>query len=230
MRKTRILVVDDEPEMLKLVGANLQARGYEVVSANDGSEALKIAGEQIFDLVILDISMPGPDGFQVCQRVRSFSDVPVLMLSARGQEKDKVKALDMGADDYITKPFGVDELMARVRAALRRGSKSSVGPLPPFKDGQLRVDFSRRSVTVKGKEMKLTPTEYNLLTLLVRNAGKVLTHRSILNNVWGPEYGSETDYLWAYIRRLRRKIEPDPDQPRYILTEPGVGYRFRSAS
>ncbi len=225
--KQRILVVDDEPETVKYVGANLKARGFEVITASDGTEALKEAEEQVVDLILLDLSMPGPDGFEVCQRVRQFSNVPIIILSARGRELDKVKALDMGADDYMTKPFGIEELMARVRAALRRGQQEGLGTIPPLEVEGLRIDFGARKVTIDGREVRLTPTEYDLLTLLARNAGKVLTHRTLLSNVWGPEYGQESEYLWAYTRRLRKKPEPDPDQPRYIITEPGVGYRFR---
>ena len=227
MRKPRVLIVDDEPETLKYVGANLKARGYDVVTAADGSEALQRADEDVFDLVLLDITMPGPDGFAVCQALRQRSTVPIIMLSARGQEKDKVKALDLGADDYITKPFGIEELLARVRSSMRRSQQESVisGPLVV---GDLALHFDERRVTRGGEEVKLTPTEYALLVQLARSAGKVLSHTVLLQRVWGPEYGEESDYLWAYIRRLRRKLESDPDHPRYILTEPGVGYRFTS--
>lgn len=227
MRKTRVLIVDDEPETLKYVGANLKARGYEVVTAADGTEALKRAEEDVFDLVLLDITMPGPDGFAVCQALRQTSIVPIIMLSARGQEKDKVKALDLGADDYITKPFGIEELLARVRSALRR-SQQDVSPSGPLVIGELAFSFEERRVTRLGEEIKLTPTEYELLIQLARSAGKVLSHTTLLQRVWGPEYGEETDYLWAYVRRLRRKIEADPDHPRYLITEPGVGYRLKT--
>jgi two-component system KDP operon response regulator KdpE len=228
MKQPRILVVDDEPETLKYVSVNLRARGYDVRTAEDGRSALVEFESSIVDLVILDIMMPGIDGFQVCQTVRRSSEVPIIMLSARGQEKDIVRALDLGADDYLTKPFGVEELLARVRAAMRRSPKTGMTSHPPLVMEGLEIDFDARRVLVKGLEVKLTPTEYDLLAHLGINAGRVLTHRSLLQAVWGPEYGDETEYLWAYIRRLRRKIEPDPGNPRYIHTLPGVGYSFVS--
>lgn len=225
MKKTRILIVDDEPETLKYVGANLKARGYEIETAGDGTEALKKAAEDHFELVLLDITMPGPDGFAVCQALRQQSAVPIIMLSARGQEKDKVKALDLGADDYITKPFGIDELLARLRSVLRRSQQErSVGE--ELSIGDITINFGQRKVTRATEEIRLTPTEYELLVQLARSAGKVLNHTVLLQRVWGPEYRDETDYLWAYVRRLRRKLEADPEHPRYLLTEPGVGYRF----
>jgi two-component system KDP operon response regulator KdpE len=220
-----VLVVDDEPETLKYVGANLRARGYDVVTASDGTEALKKADEDVFDLVLLDITMPGPDGFAVCQALRRQTTVPIIMLSARGQEKDKVRALDLGADDYITKPFGIDELLARTRSVLRRSQQEPTSG-EVLAVGDLAINFAQRKVTRGGEEIKLTPTEYELLVQLARSAGRVLNHTTLLQRVWGPEYGEETDYLWAYIRRLRRKLEADPEHPRYLLTEPGVGYRF----
>ncbi|MGH2460112.1 MAG: response regulator transcription factor [Chloroflexota bacterium] len=229
MKKTRILIVDDEPETLKYVGASLRARGYEVVTAADGSEALQRADADVFDLVLLDITMPGPDGFAVCQSLRQHSAVPIIMLSARGQEKDKVKALDLGADDYLTKPFGIDELLARIRSVLRRGQQDGHQDAPLI-IGNLTIRFGERQVLRGDHEIKLTPTEYELLVQLARSAGKVLSHGTLLQRVWGPEYGDESDYLWAYVRRLRRKLEDDPDHPRYILTEPGVGYRLSTGS
>jgi len=222
------LIVDDEPETLKYVGANLKVRGYDVVTAADGGEALQRADEDVFDLVLLDITMPGPDGFAVCQAVRQRSTVPIIMLTARGQEKDKVKALDLGADDYITKPFGIDELLARVRSVLRR-SQQDTSTAETLTIGDLTINFAQRRVSRAGQDIKLTPTEYQLLIQLARSAGKVLSHGILLQRVWGPEYGEESDYLWAYVRRLRRKIEEDPDHPRYLLTEPGVGYRFSTS-
>jgi len=229
MRKPRVLVVDDEPETVKYVSANLRARGYDVLTAEDGRTALKVFNESVVDLIILDIMMPGPDGFEVCQAIRRQSDVPIIMLSARGHEKDIVRALDLGADDYLTKPFGVEEMLARVRAVLRRTAQAPTAPRPPLKVGDLEIDFAARRVTVQGREVQLTPTEYDLLAYLAVNAGRVLTHRALLQAVWGPEYGEETEYLWAYIRRLRRKIEPDPSNPRYIRTQPGVGYSFATS-
>jgi len=226
MKRPRVLLVDDEPETIKYVSANLRARGYDVLTAEDGLTALKAFRESVVDLVILDIMMPAPDGFEVCRAIRRRSGVPIIMLSARGQEKDIVRALDLGADDYLTKPFGVEEMLARVRAALRRIPQTGVTPRPPLVMKDLEIDFVARRVTVRGSAVQLTPTEYDLLVHLAVNAGRVLTHRTLLQAVWGPEYGDETEYVWVYIRRLRRKIEPDPNNPRYILTQPGVGYSF----
>lgn len=228
MKLTRILMVDDEPETRKYVSMNLRARGYHVRTAEDGRSALTEFESSIVDLVILDIMMPGMDGFEVCRAIRRGSEVPIIMLSARGREKDIVRALDLGADDYLTKPFGVEELLARVRAAMRRSPMTGIASHPPLALPGLEIDFDARRVLVKGLEVKLTPTEYDLLAYLGINAGRVLTHRSLLQAVWGPEYGDETEYLWAYIRRLRRKIEADPGNPRYIHTLPGVGYSFVS--
>jgi two-component system KDP operon response regulator KdpE len=224
MSAQKVLVVDDEAPMRKYISTNLKARGYDVLMAEDGTEALKLIDEHAIDLLILDIMMPGPDGMEVLRRVRRDMDVPVVMLSARGRETDKVEALDAGADDYLTKPFGVEELLARVRAALRRVGSAPTGPLPPYRTNGLEVDFSARRVRRDGVDVSLTPKEYDVLAHLARNAGKVLTHRQILQAVWGAEYGEEADYVWTYVRRIRRKIEPDQEQPRYLLTEAGVGY------
>ncbi len=226
-QKLKILVVDDEPATLKYVGTNLRARGYDVFTASDGLQGIEVAQHTTLDLVLLDLMMPGMDGFQVCQKLREWSEVPIVILSARGQERDKVRALDIGADDYLTKPFGVEELLARVRAVLRRSQAASQGSNQTMEMGRIVVDFDGRRVTANGEPVHLTPTEFNLLAHLVRNAGKVLSHRAILQTVWGPEYGQENDYLWAYVRRLRRKIEPDPENPVYLITEAGVGYSFR---
>jgi DNA-binding response OmpR family regulator len=224
MKPFTVLVVDDEPETLKYVGANLRIRGYDVLTAADGRAALEEFDRSDVDLVVLDVMMPGLDGFQVCQAIREQSDVPILMLSARGQERDIVRALDLGADDYLTKPFGVEELLARVRAALRRVAQTKSPAQSSVAIQDLEVNFDAHQVTVHGQEIQLTRTEYDLLAYLAANAGRVLTHRTLLQAVWGPEYGEETEYLWAYIRRLRRKIEPDPSNPRYIVTQPGIGY------
>lgn len=187
---------------------------------------LKVFQENKIDLVILDLMMPGLDGFQLCQAIREQSDLPIIFLSARGREKDIVRALDLGADDYLTKPFGVEEMLARVRAVVRRSEQKKIIQRPPIQIGELRIDFSLRQVTFGEQEIDLTPTEYDLLEHLVINNGRVITHRALLQAVWGPEYGLETEYLWSYVRRLRRKIEPDPRSPSYILTQAGVGYQF----
>lgn len=224
MKKVRVLIVDDEPETIRYVGANLRARGYETVTAVDGSEALKWLAEEEFDLFLLDITMPGPDGFEVCKAIRRTSTAPIIVLSARAQERDKVRALDLGADDYLTKPFGAEELLARIRAAMRRSDQGIANS--PVVAGELTIRFAERRVLRRGQEIRLTPTEYELLVQLVRSAGKVLNHTTLLQRVWGPEYRDESSYLWAYIRRLRRKLEADPGHPRHLLTAPGVGYRF----
>jgi len=224
----RILVVDDEPETIKYVSSNLRARGYDVLTAEDGRAGLKAFSEKLVDLIIMDVMMPGLDGFELCRAIREKSDLPIIFLSARGREQDIVRALDIGADDYLTKPFGVQEMLARVRAVIRRAEQKQRLPRQPIQTGDLFIDFSARRVTVAGKEVQMTPTEYDLLAHLAINAGRVITHRALLQAVWGPEYGLETEYLWAYIRRLRRKLEPNPRSPSYILTRPGVGYEFKA--
>jgi len=230
MVKTHILVVDDELSIVKFLRANLETKGYEVLAAMNGAEALQTIEMELPDLVILDIMMPKMDGFEVCRRLREWSQIPVIMLSARGDEKDKVKCLDLGADDYITKPFGASELIARVSAVLRRTEATSLKPAQPsFTSGDFKINFVQRRVTVAGKEVKLTPTEYNLLQELALNAGKVLTHTHLLNKVWGPEYREDRQYLHVFVRRLRDKLEPDPTSPRYIMTVPGVGYQFQDS-
>jgi len=227
MSKTRILVVDDELSIIKFLRANLESKGYEVLAAMDGAEALQTFEMELPDLVILDIMMPKTDGFEVCRQLREWSQVPIIMLSARGDESDKVKCLDLGADDYITKPFGASELIARVRAALRRTEAATIPSQPSFASGDLQISFAQRRVTIAGKEVKLTPTEYSLLQEFVLNAGKVLTHTHLLNKVWGSEYREDTQYLHVFVRRLRAKLEADPTNPRYITTVPGVGYEFK---
>jgi two-component system KDP operon response regulator KdpE len=197
----------------------------------DGVDALHTIEMELPDLVILDIMMPKIDGFEVCRRLREWSQIPIIMLSARGEEKDKVKCLDLGADDYITKPFGASELIARVRAVLRRTEATRAVPAQSsFASGDIKINFAERRVTVAGKEVKLTPTEYSLLQEFVLNAGKVLTHTYLLNKVWGAEYKEEREYLHVFVRRLRTKLESDPTNPSYIMTVPGVGYQFKDSA
>lgn len=226
MKKTRVLVVDDELSIVKFLKANLEANGFDVITSMNGEEGLKTFEKELPDLVILDIMMPVMDGFELCRRVREWSQVPIIMLSARGDERDKVKCLDLGADDYVTKPFSANELTARVRAVLRRVEPSSPPAQPSFTAGGLNINFSQRKVTCSDRDIKLTPTEYNLLQELVMNKGKVLTHLHLLNKVWGQEYRDDTQYLHVFVRRLRSKLEPDPLNPVYILTVPRVGYQF----
>ena len=219
----RILVVDDEPQIVRALRTSLQAAGYEVETAATAEEALAKAAMRPPEGVILDLVLPDGRGTDVCRELRRWSDVPVLILSALGDEQEKVAALDAGADDYVTKPFGVEELLARLRAALRR---SEAPAEPRLEFGVLVVDLERRLVTLSGKPLSLTPTEFGLLRLFVRNEGKLLTHQTILREVWGPSYGSESHYLHVYVSQLRRKIEPDPARPRLLLTEAGAGYRL----
>ena len=230
MAKTCILIVDDEISIMKFLRANLETKGYKVRAAMDGAEALQAIEMELPDLVILDIVMPKMDGFEVCQRLREWSQIPIIMLSARGDEQGKVKCLDLGADDYMTKPFGASELIARVGAVLRRAQAVGATPTrPAFISGDLTINFVERQVTIADREVKLTPTEYNLLQELVLNAGKVLTHTHLLNKVWGLEYRDEREYLHVFVRRLRAKLEPDKANPRYIVSVPGVGYQFKTA-
>lgn len=227
MEKKRILVVDDDPAILRLLSTNLKARGYEVFTAVDGEEALETVQQNNIDLIILDIMMPKLDGVQVCQRIREWSDIPIIILSARGDEHDKVNCLELGADDYLTKPFGIAELMARVNTAFRhRGDAQATPAQSSFRTDGLEINYAKRRVTVKGKEIALTPTEFSLLQQLAVNSDKVLTHSMLLHSVWGSEYSSEKEYLRVFVGRLRRKLEPDPKNPRYIQTIPGVGYHL----
>jgi two-component system KDP operon response regulator KdpE len=227
--KKRILLVDDEIGIIKFVRAKLAAQGYDVLTAMDGAQAIHVFETELPDLIVLDITMPKMDGFEVCSRIREWSQIPIIMLSARGDEMDKVKCLELGADDYITKPFGAKELIARVSAVLRRTAATPVTPTQPsVRSGDLEINCALRKVTLDGEEIQLTPTEYSLLQELALNAGKVLTHGHLLKKVWGPEYGNETDYLHTFIRRLRRKLEPDSPEPLYIVTLLGVGYRFNN--
>jgi DNA-binding response OmpR family regulator len=229
--KERILIVDDELSILKFVRSNLEDRGYVAISATNGEEALHIIERELPDLIILDVMMPKMDGFEVCRRLREWSQIPIIMLSARGDEKDKVKCLDLGADDYIVKPFGANELMARVSAVLRRTKTAGISVTrSTITSGDLAINFAKRQVTRAGRDVKLTPTEYALLQELALNSGKVLTHTQLLNKVWGPEYRDEREYLHVFVRRLRAKLEPDPNHPGYILTVPGVGYQFTDSA
>lgn len=220
----RILVVDDEPQIRRALRAALTAQGHAVEVASGGEEALRRLAAETFDLVILDLVLPDLDGTEVCVRLREWSAVPVIVLSVRDDEPSKVSALDRGADDYLVKPFGVAELLARVRANLRR-AREEVGA-PVVECGDLRIDVGRRRVEVAGREIRLTRKEFDLLAYLALNRGRVLTHRMLLQHVWGPEYGEEVQYLRVFVRQLRLKLEPDPHLPRYILTDVGVGYRF----
>jgi two-component system KDP operon response regulator KdpE len=227
-RAARVLVVDDEPQIVRTLRAGLRAGGYEVLSALDGESALEQLRAGSPDVMILDLSMSPLDGFEVVRRVRATSGVPIIVLSVRESDEDKVMALDLGADDYLVKPFSLDELLARVRVALRHVSQPANPGLPVFEQGPLRIDFGARTVTRGGEEVKLTPKEFDVLKILVANAGRVLTRRLLLQKVWGPEYGDEAEYLHVYIGQLRKKLEDDPAHPRFIMTEPGVGYRFKS--
>jgi two-component system KDP operon response regulator KdpE len=224
--RTTVLVVDDEQPLREFIRKNLAARGFTVHTAGTGLEALALFNTQALDLIILDVMMPSLDGLEVTRRVRLQSAVPIIILTALGEERDKVTALDLGADDYLTKPFGVEELLARVRAVLRRAqpAPARAGLLAA---GELALDPAARRVTLRGQPLKLTPTEFALLHHLMSHAGKVLTHRELLQHVWGAEYGDEAEYLRVYVRRLRQKIEDDPLNPRYLLTEHGVGYWFQ---
>jgi two-component system, OmpR family, KDP operon response regulator KdpE len=223
----KILLVDDEPQITRVLRRGLLAQGYDVLTANDGDEALALFKEWPPHLVITDLSMPNLGGLELCRKIRQTSSVPIIVLSVRGEERTKVEALDAGADDYITKPFGMDELAARVRAALRRAPTAAHPPTPDVIEvGDFRASLSARRVTVEGRELHLTPKEYDLLVHLLGHPNKVLTHRALLAAVWGGEYTEQTEYLRVFIGQLRKKIEPDPAKPHYILTEPWVGYRF----
>ncbi len=224
----RILVVDDEPRMIGFIRMNLELEGYQVLEAHNGIEALEVVRTQLPDLVLLDVMMPDPDGFETLRMLREFSTIPVIMLTAKGEEDDKVYGLELGADDYVTKPFGSRELSSRVRAVLRRAEMPSSSPDQAVMkiDDRLSVDFNRREVIVNGEHIKLRPTEYRLLYHLIENAGWTVPHEQLLAKVWGYEYRDETHYVRLYVNYLREKIEEDPSNPKYILTERGVGYRF----
>lgn len=225
-----ILVVEDEPQMQKFLRAALSAEGYRVVEATTGRDGLTLARTNNPDLVLLDLGLPDMDGMEVTRALREWGTMPILVISARGQEDDKVKALDCGADDYLTKPFGTAELMARIRVALRHHARTGAGnetPLATIEIGELVIDLDKRQVFTGGKEVHLTPNEYKLFAVMMKNAGKVLTHRQLLKDVWGPAYATQTQYLRVYMVQLRHKLERDPARPKYLLTEPGVGYRLK---
>jgi two-component system KDP operon response regulator KdpE len=225
------LVVDDDQQLLRAIRPTLAAHGYEPYLARNGATALESFGRVKPDAVFLDLGLPDIDGLTVIQRIREHDETPIVVLSARGEERDKVAALDLGADDYLTKPFGLDELLARLRVALRhapRHAPAQGGAPTVFRTDDLEVDLEHRRVRVNGREVHLSPTEWNLLTQFVSHPDRVLTHRWLLQKVWGAEYGSEGNYLHVYVASLRKKLEPDPRHPRYLLTEPGVGYRFRA--
>ncbi|HEX7475060.1 MAG TPA: response regulator transcription factor [Dehalococcoidales bacterium] len=223
----KILVVDDEPRMVEFVSMNLKLEGFNVVTAADGHQAVEKATREMPDLVLLDIMMPDMDGYDTLRKIRAISTVPVIFLSVKGEETDRVRGLDLGADDYITKPFGPKELVSRIKAVLRRTEpETSVSKPEIIVDADLKINFDERKVFVRGKEIKLRATEYRLLYQLVTNAGKLMTHDTLLSRVWGPEYRDEDQYVRLYVNYLRQKIEKDPKNPKYILSERGLGYRF----
>ncbi len=224
----RILVVDDEVEILRALQRSLTAHGFDVLTATTGEDALEAIVHYRPDLMLLDLGLPGISGLEVCRRVRSQSNLPIIVLSVKDTERDKVLALDLGADDYVSKPFGMNEVLARVRVALRHAAQVESGTEPIFKAGPLLVDFAQRLVQVNEQDVKLTPTEYDLLKALIKNKGKIMTRHMLLSQVWGTGYGTESHYLHVYIGQLRRKIEPDPAHPLFIQTISGVGYRFHA--
>jgi two-component system KDP operon response regulator KdpE len=221
---TRVLLVDDEPQLLRALGINLRARGYDVITANDGADALTVAARHPPDLVLLDLGLPDMEGVEVVAGLRAWSTAPIIILSARHEQAQKVAALDAGADDYVTKPFGVDELLARIRATLRRASP--VEDTAVVTTEAFTVDLAARTVRTEAGEVRLTPTEWHILEILVRHPGKLVSQQQLLREVWGPAYSTETNYLRVYIAQLRRKLEPLPSRPRYLLTATGLGYRF----
>jgi two-component system KDP operon response regulator KdpE len=227
MSAAAILVVDDEPQIRRVLRSTLSSHGYTITEAKTGEEAVECVRKEKPGLILLDVNMPGMSGIEACREIRRATDAPVIMLTVRGAERDKVLALDAGADDYVVKPFGIEELLARIRAALRRYSPDETIPAFVFKE--ITIDFESRQLTVRGRPVHLTPKEFEVLKHLVINQGKPLTHRRLLQAVWGPDYGEETENLRVVINQLRKKIESDPADPKYILTEPWVGYRFQPA-
>ena len=221
---TRVLVIDDEPQILRALSTNLRARDFEVDLAQTGAEGLRRAADRLPDLVVVDLGLPDIDGVEVVAGLRGWTTVPIIVLSVRDGEADKVAALDAGADDYVTKPFGMNELLARMRAAMRR--TAPVDEEPVVTTGNLEIDLVRKVVTREGAEVKLTPIEWHLVEVLVRNAGRLVSQRQLLQEVWGPEYGTESAYLRVHMAQVRKKLEPDPSRPRHFMTERGMGYRF----
>jgi len=228
VKGTRILVVDDDPQILRTVRTNLTGRGYEVTTAPNGETAVEILSAEAIDLVVLDLSLPGMDGQEVIRRVRAFSEVPILVLSVREAQDEKIAALDAGADDYVTKPFAMGELLARMRALERRTGQGGRGTdRPVLLYGALEIDLARQLVRMNGEQVQLTPTEYRLLEAMATNPGKLLTHKWLLERVWGPAYGDANHYVRIYVQYVRRKLGDDPGRPTYIVTEPGLGYRWK---
>ncbi|MGW4378499.1 response regulator [Kitasatospora sp. NPDC004531] len=223
---TRVLVVDDEPQIVRALVINLKARKYEVDSAHDGASALELAAARHPDVVVLDLGLPDMDGVEVIRGLRGWTRVPIIVLSARHASDEKVEALDAGADDYVTKPFGMDELLARMRAAVRRAEPVSAEGEPVVATDSFTVDLAAKKVNRQGADVRLTPTEWHLLEVLVRNSGRLVSQTQLLQEVWGPAYRKETNYLRVYLAQLRRKLEADPSHPRHFITEPGMGYRF----
>jgi len=226
MSSGRVLVLDDEAQIRRVLRTSLVASGFVVREARRGEEALEMIREEMPDLLIIDINLPGMSGFEVCREIRESCDVPIIMLSVRNNERDKVRALDSGADDYVVKPFGIQELIARIRANLRRHAPSADELPLTFESQELTIDFAQRTVVARGHQTRLTPKEFELLHYLVSHPNKALPHRELLQAVWGPDYGDQVEYLRVFINQLRKKIEPQPSKPRYLLTEPWVGYRF----
>jgi two-component system KDP operon response regulator KdpE len=230
MNSSTILVVDDEPQLRRAMKATLTDLGYSVIESKSGEEALEVLRRDTPDLILLDLNMPGIGGLETCRAIRETSDVPIIVLSVRDTERDKVQVLDAGADDYVTKPFGIQELLARIRAAIRRVPSSGDAPERVVVSPELEIDFAARRALVKGKSVRLTPKEFDLLKFLVDHANKPIPHRKLLQTVWGPDYGDEVEYLRVVVNQLRKKLEPVPAKPQYLLTEPWVGYRFAMPS
>ena len=228
--RKRILIVDDERQITRVLTRSLNANGYEVHVASDGELALQTLKDWPPDLIITDLAMPNVGGLELCRRVRSFSDIPIIVLSVKGEESSKIAALDAGADDYVTKPFGIDELLARVRATLRRSAVGKEATKNELVAGDFSIRLDERNVTIRGREVHLTPKEYELMAYLLRHPGRVLTHHALLGAVWGGDYTEQLEYLRVFIGQLRKKIETDPSNPKYILTEPWIGYRFDPGS